>query len=191
MNYRDETGSKSTETATIAGGCFWCIEAVFERIEGVEKVVSGYTAGHVDNPTYEQVCAGLTGHTEAVQVMYAPDKITYRDVLKLFFAFHDPTTTNRQDPDIGTQYRSGVYYDSLEQKGECEAVIAELTADGVWNDPIVTEVEALGAFFPAEEYHQQYYQRNPNAPYCRIIIDPKVLKLREGYSSRLKPAPSI
>ena len=191
MIQRDETGSKSTETATIAGGCFWCIEAVFERIEGVEKVVSGYTAGHVDDPTYEQVCTGLTGHAEAVQVTYAPDTISYRDVLKLFFAFHDPTTLNRQDPDVGTQYRSGVYYDSPEQKGECEAVIADLTADGVWKDPIVTEVAALGPFFPAEEYHQQYYQRNPNAPYCRVIIDPKVLKLREAYSSRLKPAPSI
>ena len=191
MIQRDETGSKSTETATIAGGCFWCIEAVFERIEGVEKVVSGYTAGHVDDPTYEQVCTGLTGHTEAVQVTYAPDTISYRDVLKLFFAFHDPTTLNRQDPDVGTQYRSGVYYDSPEQKVECEAVIANLNADGVWKDPIVTEVRALGPFFPAEEYHQQYYQRNPNAPYCRVIIDPKVLKLREAYSSRLKPAPSI
>ncbi len=164
---------------------------MFERIEGVEKVVSGYTAGHVDNPTYEQVCTGLTGHTEAVQVTYDPDTITYRDVLKLFFAFHDPTTLNRQDPDVGTQYRSGVYYDSPEQKEECEAVVAELTADGVWTDPIVTEVAAQGAFFPAEEYHQQYYERNPNASYCRIIIDPKVLKLREGYSSKLKAAPPI
>lgn len=191
MIQRDETGSKSTETATIAGGCFWCIEAVFERIKGVEKVVSGYTAGHVDDPTYEQVCTGLTGHTEAVQVTYAPDTISYRDVLKLFFAFHDPTTLNRQDPDVGTQYRSGVYYDSPEQKEECEALIADLIADGVWKDPIVTEVAALGPFFPAEEYHQRYYQRNPNAPYCRVIIDPKVLKLREAYSSRLKPAPSI
>ena len=191
MMQQDETRSTSTETATIAGGCFWCIEAVFERIEGVEMVVSGYTAGHVDDPTYEQVCTGLTGHTEAVQVTYTPDTISYRDVLKLFFAFHDPTTLNRQDPDVGTQYRSGVYYDSPEQKKECEAVIADLTADGVWKDPIVTEVAALGPFFPAEEYHQQYYQRNPSAPYCRVIIDPKVLKLREAYSSRLKPAPSI
>ena len=191
MIQRDQTGSKSTETATIAGGCFWCIEAVFERIEGVEKVVSGYTAGHVDDPTYEQVCTGLTGHTEAVQVTYSPDTISYRDVLKFFFAFHDPTTLNRQDPDVGTQYRSGVYYDSPEQKEECEAVIADLTADGVWKDPIVTEVAALSPFFPAEECHQQYYQRNPNAPYCRVIIDPKVLKLREAYSSRLKPAPSV
>ena len=191
MIQRDESGSKSTETATIAGGCFWCIEAVFERIEGVEKVVSGYTAGHVDDPTYEQVCTGLTGHTEAVQVTYSPDTISYRDVLKFFFAFHDPTTLNRQGPDVGTQYRSGVYYDSPEQKEECEAVIADLTVDGVWKDPIVTEVAALSPFFPAEEYHQQYYQRNPTAPYCRVIIDPKVLKLREAYSSTLKPAPSV
>ena len=178
--------SPSTETATVAGGCFWCIEAVFERIEGVERVVSGYTGGHVEDPTYEQVCTGLTGHAEAVQVTFSPDAISYRDVLGLFFAFHDPTTLNMQAPDVGPQYRSAVFYDSPRQRETCESFIAELTEQRVWPAPIVTEVAPLGTFYTAEEYHQQYYERNTSAPYCQVIIVPKVAKLREKYASRMK-----
>jgi peptide-methionine (S)-S-oxide reductase len=175
-----------TDTATIAGGCFWCIEAVFERVEGVSRLVSGYTGGHVDNPTYEQVCTGLTGHAEVVQVTFLPDTISFQEILKLFFVFHNPTTLNRQDPDVGPQYRSAVFYDSPRQKEECEEVIGELVAENAWPNPIVTEVAPLGVFFAAEDYHQQYYERNPNAPYCRVIIDPKVTKLRERYAAKLK-----
>ena len=190
MENPDRTESSRSETATIAGGCFWCIEAVFERVEGVERLVSGYTGGHLENPTYEQVCTGLTGHAEAVQVTYSPDTISYREVLELFFAFHDPTTLNRQDPDVGPQYRSALFYDSPRQKEECEAVIAQLTEQKVWPNPIVTQVVPLEAYFPAEDYHQEYYQRNRNAPYCRVIIDPKVAKLRERYAEKLKPVAS-
>ena len=181
-------GQQSLETATVAGGCFWCVEAVFERVEGIERLVSGYAGGHVDNPTYEQVCSGITGHAEVVQVTYAPEVISYREVMKLFFAFHDPTTLNRQDPDVGHQYRSAVFYNSPRQQEECEAVIAELTAEKVWPNPIVTEVTRLETFFPAEDYHQQYYQKNPDAPYCRVVIDPKVTKLKERYAAELKRA---
>ncbi len=186
MDQQPGTDATRTETATIAGGCFWCIEAVLERIEGVTQVVSGYTGGHVENPTYEQVCTGRTGHAEAVQVTFLPAVIPYRDILGLFFAFHDPTTLNMQAPDVGPQYRSAVYYDSPEQKDICESVIAELTEQGVWPNPIVTEVAPLATFYAAEDYHQQYYQRNTSAPYCQVIIEPKVAKLRKDYTSRMK-----
>ena len=190
MDQQRSPDSTNTETATIAGGCFWCIEAVFERIEGVQHVVSGYTGGHVENPTYEQVCSARTGHAEAVQVTFSPGAISYRDVLGLFFAFHDPTTLNMQAPDVGPQYRSAVFYDSPQQKETCESVIAELTEQQVWPNPIVTEVAPLGPFYTAEEYHQQYYQRNTSAPYCQVIIEPKVAKLRKQYASKMKAATS-
>lgn len=178
--------SERRETATLAGGCFWCVEAVFEPLEGVEKVVSGYTGGRHPNPSYEAVCTGVTGHAEAVQVTFDPAAISYRDVLELFFAFHDPTTLNRQGPDQGTQYRSAIYTHSPEQRLVAEETIAKLNADKVFPGPIVTEVTPLGTFYPAEEYHQGYYRRNPGQGYCQAMIGPKVAKLRAKYGARLK-----
>jgi peptide-methionine (S)-S-oxide reductase len=174
------------ETATLAGGCFWCLEAVFEQLEGVERVVSGYTGGRANAPSYEQVCSGTTGHAEAVQIVYDPSVISYRDLLELFFAFHDPTTMNRQGHDVGTQYRSAIYYDSPIQKTTAEELIAELIRDQVFDDPIVTEVTPLGEFYAAEGYHQGYYRANPSQAYCRATITPKVTKLRQKYAARLK-----
>ena len=178
--------SDRRETATLAGGCFWCVEAVFEPLEGVEKVVSGYTGGNRPNPTYEQVCTGVTGHAEAVQVTYDPEVISYKDVLELFFIFHDPTTLNRQGPDRGTQYRSAIFTHDPEQKLVAEETIARLNADKVFPAPIVTEVTPLSTFWPAEDYHQGYYRRNPGQGYCQAMIGPKVAKLREKYGARLK-----
>ncbi len=174
------------ESATLAGGCFWCLEAVFEQLEGVERVVSGYAGGRVVEPTYEQVCSGASGHAEVVQVTFDPDVIGFRDLLEIFFAFHDPTTLNRQGHDVGTQYRSAIFYASPEQKAEAEAVIARLTGERVFDDPIVTEVAPLTRFYPAEGYHQGYYRGNANQPYCRATITPKVTKLRQKYAARLK-----
>ena len=174
------------ETATLAGGCFWCLEAVFEQLEGVECVVSGYTGGRVLNPSYEHVCSGGTGHAEVVQVTFDPQVISYRDLLEIFFAFHDPTTLNRQGHDVGTQYRSAIFYHSPEQKAAAEAVIAELTEQRTFDDPIVTEVTPVAEFYPAEGYHQGYYRGNSNQPYCRATITPKVTKLRQKYAARLK-----
>jgi peptide-methionine (S)-S-oxide reductase len=177
---------KRTESATLGGGCFWCLEAVFSQLEGVERVVSGYAGGRVENPTYEQVCGGRTGHAEVAQVTFDPETLSYRDLLEIFFAFHDPTTLNRQGPDSGTQYRSAIFHHSPEQKAIAESAIADLTAGRVWDDPIVTEVAPLGTFYPAEDYHQSYYQQNPGQPYCRAMIAPKVAKLRSKYAARLK-----
>jgi peptide-methionine (S)-S-oxide reductase len=174
------------ETATLAGGCFWCLEAVFEQLEGVEIVVSGYTGGQVKAPSYEQVCSGATGHAEAIQITYDPTVISYRELLELFFAFHDPTTMNRQGHDAGTQYRSAIFYATREQKATADQVIAELAREGVFDDPIVTEVTPLAEFHPAEGYHQGYYRANPNQAYCRATITPKVTKLRQKYAARLK-----
>jgi peptide-methionine (S)-S-oxide reductase len=182
----EDTMSNRHETATLAGGCFWCVEAVFEPLEGVEKVVSGYTGGQRPHPSYEAVCTGATGHAEAVQVTFDPEVISYRDVLEIFFAFHDPTTLNRQGPDQGTQYRSAIFTHSPEQKLVAEETIARLNADKVFPGPIVTEVTPLAAFYPAEEYHQGYYRRNPNQGYCQAMIGPKVAKLRAKYGARLK-----
>jgi aminobenzoyl-glutamate transport protein len=176
------------ETATLAGGCFWCVEAVLEPLEGVHKVVSGYSGGHAPKPTYNQVCTGTTGHAEVVQVTFDPSVISYRELLEIFFAFHDPTTLNRQGADVGTQYRSAIYYSSPEQKATAEQVIAELTKSKVFDDPIVTEVAPLTGFFPAEDYHQEYYRNNSNQPYCQAVISPKISKLRAKYSARLKGA---
>lgn len=174
------------EVATLAGGCFWCLEAVFEELRGVEKVVSGYSGGRVKNPTYEQVSSGLTGHAEVVQITFDPQQVTFGELLEVFFTIHDPTTLNRQGADVGTQYRSAIFYQSEEQKAVAEKVIAEITGLKVWQDPLVTEVKKFDAFYPAEEYHQQYYERNPNAGYCRVVITPKVYKFRKQFVSKLK-----
>jgi peptide-methionine (S)-S-oxide reductase len=170
------------EIATLAGGCFWCIEAAFEQLRGVEKAQSGYSGGRRPNPTYQQVCTGTTGHAEVVQVTFDPAVISFREILEVFFTIHDPTTLNRQGADVGTQYRSAIFYHSPEQKAVAEEVIAALTAEGVWNDPIVTEV----APFPAEGYHDEYYRRNPDQPYCQVVISPKLAKFRKAYGEKLK-----
>ena len=175
-----------TETATLAGGCFWCLEAAFERLQGVERVVSGYTGGQVAKPSYREVCSGATGHAEAVQVTFDPGVISFRELLEVFFTIHDPTTLNYQGNDFGTQYRSAIFYDTSEQKAEAERTIAEMGTSGVWPHPIVTEVKPLGEFYPAEEYHQGYYRRNPGEGYCQVIIAPKVAKVRRKYAARLK-----
>ena len=180
----------SREVATLAGGCFWCLEAVYEQLMGVESVVSGYTGGHVVNPTYEQVCTARTGHAEAVQVTFDPQVVSYRDILGIFFTIHDPTTLNRQGHDVGPQYRSAIYYHDDEQKAAAEQTIAEIEASKIWGKPIVTEVTALPEFYVAEGYHQEYYRRNAAQPYCQVVISPKVAKFRKEYVDRLKAAPS-
>ena len=174
------------ETATLAGGCFWCLEAVFQQLKGVTKVTSGYTGGTVPNPSYEAVCTGRTGHAEVVQIEFDPAVVSYRELLDVFFVIHDPTTLNRQGVDEGTQYRSAVFYHAPQQQQVAEAVIAELEAGKVWDDPIVTEVVPLDAFYPAEEYHRDYFRRNPGQSYCRAVIAPKVAKLRKQYFEKLK-----
>ena len=174
------------EVATLGGGCFWCIEAVFNELEGVEKVESGYSGGTVANPTYEQVCAGRTGHAEVVQITFDPKVISYREILQVFFTVHDPTTLNRQGNDVGAQYRSVIFYHSDEQKVVAEQIIKEIDAAKIWKAPIVTQVEPFEAFYKAEDYHQEYFSENPEQPYCRVIIEPKIMKLRKQYSERLK-----
>lgn len=174
------------ELATLAGGCFWCLETIFERLGGVERVVSGYTGGTVPNPSYEAVCSGSTGHAEAVQITFDPGVISYRELLEIFFAFHDPTTLDRQGGDVGTQYRSAIFTHSSEQAETARALIASLDARRIWDAPIVTEVVPLDTFYPAETYHQSYYQRNPERPYCQATIAPKVAKLRQRYAAALK-----
>jgi len=178
-----------SETATLAGGCFWCLEAVLEPLAGVASVVSGYSGGRHPNPSYEAVCTGVTGHAEVVQVTFDPAALSYADLLELFFAFHDPTTMNRQGPDVGTQYRSAIFFHTPGQQAAAAAVIARLTADGVFADPIVTAVVPLVDFFAAEACHQGYYRRNPDQGYCQAMIGPKVAKLRAKYAALLrKPA---
>jgi peptide-methionine (S)-S-oxide reductase len=174
------------ETATLAGGCFWCLEAVFTRLRGVDRVESGYAGGHVENPSYRAVCTGKTGHAEVVQVDFDPQDITYRDLLDVFFATHDPTTLNRQGHDVGSQYRSAIFYHNDAQRQEAEQVIRELTEQDVFDDPIVTEVVPLTKFYPAEDYHREYYDRNPEQAYCQVVISPKVSKLRQKYAEKLK-----
>ena len=176
-----------SETATIAGGCFWCVEAVFQALKGVEQVVSGYIGGTVKNPTYEQVCSGRTGHAEAIAVTFDPAQITYRRLLEVFFAFHDPTTKNRQGADSGTQYRSAIFPNSEDQRATAHAVIKDLADTKVFLDPIVTTIEPAATFYPAEKYHADYYLRNPDQPYCAYNISPKLTKLRQQYASYLKP----
>jgi peptide-methionine (S)-S-oxide reductase len=184
---------KQLATATLAGGCFWCLEAVFERLTGVERVVSGYAGGSIPNPSYEDVCTGATGHAEVVQITFDPAAITYRELLEIFFAFHDPTTLNRQGPDVGTQYRSTIFFENQEQAAVAREVIGALEAKRVFGAPIVTEVTPLTVFYPAEAYHQQYFQRHPERMYCQAMIAPKVAKLRKAYSSRLREpsAPAV
>jgi peptide-methionine (S)-S-oxide reductase len=174
------------EIATLAGGCFWCLEAVFQQLRGVAKVVSGYAGGHVPRPSYQAVCTGATGHAEVVQVTFDPAVITFRDLLDVFFTIHDPTTLNRQGDDVGTQYRSAIFYHDDEQRRASAQAVKELEAARVWDDPIVTEIVPLTAFYPAEDYHQDYYQRNATQPYCRAVIAPKVAKLRSKYFEKLK-----
>lgn len=175
----------SQEVVTLGGGCFWCLEAVFEMVEGVTHVKSGYAGGHVPNPTYEQVCTGTTGHAEVVQVTFDPATVAYRDLLEIFFGMHDPTTLNRQGADVGTQYRSVVFAHSKEQREAAEDVIAELGRNGPWDDAIVTRVEPFVTFYPAERYHDEYYRRNPTQPYCRVVIGPKIAKFRQRFAHRL------
>ena len=176
-----------TEVATLAGGCFWCIEAVLERLRGVESVVSGYSGGREGPTSYKEVCSGTTGHAEVAQVTFDPDVISYRDLLEVFFAFHDPTTLNRQGGDVGTQYRSAIFWHSPEQRDTAVALVRELTAEGVFPSPFVTQIDELRGFVPAEAYHQGYFRRNPDQPYCAAVIAPKVGKLRQKLAGRLKP----
>ena len=169
-----------TKTATFGGGCFWCIESVFEELRGVESVTSWYAGGHVADPTYEAVCTGETGHAEVIRVEFDPETISYRDLLEVFFTIHNPTTLNKQGPDVGTQYRSAVYYHDDEQRRTVEAVIEDVQP--LYDDEIVTEVEPLEAFYPAEEYHQRYFEKNPDDTYCTVNINPKLSKLREKHA---------
>jgi len=174
------------ETATLAGGCFWCLEAVYADLDGVLRVESGYAGGTVPNPSYQQVCAGTTGHAEVVQITFDPRMLSFRDLLEVFFDIHDPTTLNRQGNDIGTQYRSAIFYHSPEQKATAEQTIRELTEARRWANPIVTEVAPLRTFYKAEPYHQEYYAHNPFQPYCQAVVGPKVAKFRKHYRERLK-----
>lgn len=174
-----------TELATLGGGCFWCLEAAFELLRGVQKVVSGYTGGTMPKPNYESVCTGRTGHAEVIQITYDPALITFDDLLDVFFAIHDPTTLNRQGADAGTQYRSAIFPHNAEQERQAREKIAALDAEGVWPSPIVTTIEPLAEFFPAEAYHQGYFRSNPRQSYCQVVISPKVAKLRQKFAARL------
>jgi len=177
-----------TEVATLAGGCFWCLEAAYVELKGIQKVVSGYAGGQVANPTYQQICSGRTGHAEVVQITYDPTVIAYRDLLDVFFTIHDPTTLNRQGADVGTQYRSAIFYHNEEQKTIAEQTIKEISAAGLWSNRIVTEVKPLPTFYAAEEYHQDYFARNSGQPYCQVVVAPKVAKVRKQFFERLKRA---
>ena len=172
----------------MAGGCFWCLEAIYDELRGVEDVVSGYSGGNVPNPSYEMVCTGTTGHAEVVQITFDSKVISFKQILQVFFTIHDPTTLNRQGPDVGTQYRSAIFYHSLEQKATAEQLIAELEASRVWDRPIVTKVTPFENFYPAESHHQEYFKRNPDQAYCHIVIAPKVAKFRKRYLDELKKA---
>ena len=174
--------NETLETATLAGGCFWCTEAVFQRLRGVKSVVPGYTGGHVPNPSYEAVCTGATGHAEAIQITFDPSEISFEQLLEVHFATHDPTTLNRQGHDVGTQYRSGIYYHNEAQKETAERVIQRVNESGAYPDPVVTEVVPFDAFYEAEDYHQNFYNRNQGYPYCTVIIDPKVQKLMKSFA---------
>jgi peptide-methionine (S)-S-oxide reductase len=183
---RSKNDSNRSEVATIGGGCFWCTEAVFNELKGVKKVESGYSGGSVVNPTYEQVCTGGTGHAEVVQITFNPNIISFREILEVFFSTHDPTTLNRQGADIGTQYRSVIFYHNEIQKETAEELIREIRFQNKWRNPIVTKVEPLKAFYKAEEYHMNYYKRKPKQTYCKFIIEPKMIKMRKLYPNKLK-----
>ena len=178
------------QIATLAGGCFWCLEAVYDEIKGVHSVESGYAGGHMDNPTYRAVCNGDTGHAEVVQVHFDPSVVSYRDLLNVFFAIHDPTTMNRQGADVGTQYRSAIFYHDDEQKKIAEELIKDLNAQKIWDKPFVTEVTKLDKFYIAEDYHQEYFARNPYQPYCQAVVAPKVSKFRKHFLEMLKKQPA-
>ncbi len=178
-------GGHSSEVAVLGGGCFWCFEAIFSKLKGVEKVESGYSGGTVPNPSYEQVCSDETGHAETVRITFNPRAISYRQLLEIFFAFHDPTTPNRQGTDVGSQYRSVIFYLSQDQKSMAESVMREFAAENVWGAPIVTELKPLVVFYKAEDYHQEYYEKNPRQGYCMFVIAPKVSKFRKKYQSLL------
>ncbi len=180
------TREESLEVATLAGGCFWCLEAAFLEIDGVEGVVSGYTGGTTINPSYEQVCTGKTGHAEAVQITFRPSKLSYRQLLEIFFSVHDPGTLNRQGMDLGTQYRSAIFYHNQQQKEIAEELIGELDRARIWGKPIVTQIVPLGIFYPAEEYHQRYFSQHMDQAYCRTVILPKISKLRQRWAKQLK-----
>ncbi|MBV9958719.1 MAG: peptide-methionine (S)-S-oxide reductase MsrA [Acidobacteria bacterium] len=177
---------QNSEVATLAGGCFWCLEAVFKDLRGVERVESGYAGGQTLNPTYREVCNGTTGHAEVVQVTFNPEEVSFREILEVFFTIHDPTTLNRQGADVGTQYRSAIFYHTPEQKEQAEETIARLNAEKIWNAPIVTQVAPLTEFYKAEDYHQDYFENNPAQPYCQMVVAPKVSKFRQKFLEKLK-----
>ncbi|MFX0114149.1 MAG: peptide-methionine (S)-S-oxide reductase MsrA [Candidatus Hodarchaeota archaeon] len=174
------------ELATFGGGCFWCTEAIFQQLEGVESVISGYSGGIVDSPSYEEICTGRTGHAEVIQIQFNPEKIHYEEILEVFFKTHDPTTLNRQGNDVGTQYRSVIFTHSEDQQAIAERIKEELDAEGIWNGPIVTEITPLTKFYPAEDYHQNFYRNNPNYGYCRVIIVPKLEKFKKVFRSKMR-----
>ena len=174
------------QLATFGNGCFWCTEAIFQRLRGVKKVTPGYSGGHVENPTYEEVCTGMTGHAESLQITYDPEVVSYDALLEVFWKTHDPTTKNRQGNDVGPQYRSVIFYHNLEQKRLAEAYKAKLDEEGIWNRPIVTEIEPFKRFWPAEDYHRNYYNNNPSNNYCRVVITPKIEKFKKIFRDRLK-----
>jgi peptide-methionine (S)-S-oxide reductase len=189
MNREHTHGSETPaprEVATLGGGCFWCLEAVFVEVNGVERVESGYAGGTVANPSYEEVCTGLTGHAEVVQVTFDPQVISFKEILEVFFSIHDPTTLNRQGADIGTQYRSAIFYHTPEQQAIATQLIRELNAAGIWRAPIVTEVVPFTAFYRAEPYHQRFFERNPEQLYCQFVIAPKVAKFRKEHLAKLR-----
>lgn len=181
-----EQSGSGYEVATLAGGCFWCLEAVYDRLQGVISVESGYMGGHSPNPSYEAVCGGDTGHAEVVQVTYDPQALSFRDLLEVFFVIHDPTTPNRQGNDVGSQYRSAIFYHSPEQKAQAEAIVRELTDDQTFDAPIVTEIVPASRFYLAERYHQEYFDNNPNQPYCQFVVAPKVAKFRQKFARKQK-----
>ena len=186
MTTDDRVNGSAREVATLGGGCFWCLEAVYQELRGVEKVESGYSGGHVPNPTYRAVGSETTGHAEVVQVTVDPSVVSYKDILEVYFTIHDPTTLNRQGADVGTQYRSVIFYHDDEQRAVAERVIADLESEGIWSDPIVTEVESFDEFYVAEDYHQNYFRNNGFQPYCQVIIAPKVARFRKEHLDRLK-----
>jgi peptide-methionine (S)-S-oxide reductase len=185
VNDGESVGSRM-EVATLGGGCFWCLEPVYDELRGVQKVESGYSGGEVPDPTYRQVCTGTTGHAEVVQVTFDPEVVSFREILEVFFTIHDPTTLNRQGADVGPQYRSAIFYHDENQRRVAEEVISELEAEGVWDDPIVTEVSPFDTYYVAEDYHQEYYRNNGYQPYCQVVIAPKVAKFRKQHLERLK-----
>ncbi len=175
-----------TEISTLGGGCFWCLEAIYDQLQGVEEAVSGYAGGHVPQPSYQAVCTGTTGHAEVVQLTFDPEHISYKEILQVFFTIHDPTTLNRQGADVGPQYRSIILYHGPEQRAMAEEVMAEIEAEKIWDAPLVTELQPFNVFYPAEDEHQEYFQRNPSAGYCRVVIAPKVAKFRQKFMQQLK-----